>query len=152
MSRRFSNGRLAKYGTLDCSYVHTSSPRREYSSVDTPAVLVVDASGVIQSWSPGAEELLGFSQSAVVGETLDVIVPEDFRQRHWAGFHRAMASGSSYIDGQAAILPVLCGDGKVHHLAGRLTLLRDPTGRVVGAMALYTSSAGLESQLPALGG
>jgi PAS domain S-box-containing protein len=92
--------------------------------VDTPAVLVVNASGVIQSWSPGAGELLGLSQSSVVGKTLDVIVPKEFRPRHWAGFHRAMASGSSFIDGQAAILPVLCGDGQVHHLAGRLSLLR----------------------------
>jgi hypothetical protein len=33
---------------------------------------------------------------------------------------------------------VLCGDGQVHHLAGRLSLLRDPAGRVVGAMAVYT--------------
>jgi PAS domain S-box-containing protein len=112
---------------------------------------VVDASGVIQSWSSGAEELLGHSQSSVIGKTLDVIVPEDFRQRHWAGFHRAMASGTSFIDGQAAILPVLCGDGQVHHLAGRLSLLRDPSGGVVGAIAIYTNSAGLESQLPLLG-
>jgi hypothetical protein len=81
-----------------------------------------------------------------------VIVPEDFRQRHWAGFRRAMASGTSFIDGQAAILPVLCGDGRVHRLAGRLSLLRNPAGRVVGAMAIYTSSDGLESQLPVLGG
>jgi PAS domain S-box-containing protein len=119
--------------------------------MDTLAVLVVDISGVIKSWSPGAEELLGHAQSEVVGKTLDVIVPEDFRQRHWAGFHRAMASGSSFSDGQAAILP-LCDDGRVRHLAGRLSLLRDPTGRVVGAMAVYTGSDGLETHLPVLGG
>jgi PAS domain S-box-containing protein len=138
---------MAVHGQCHASHL----ARRQYAAVDTPAVLIVNASGVIQSWSPGAEDLIGHSQSSVVGKTLDVIVPEDFRQRHWAGFHRAIASGNSFIDGQAAILPVLCADGQVHHLAGRLSLLRDPTGRVVGAMAIYTSSAGLESQLPALG-
>jgi hypothetical protein len=95
---------------------------------------------------------MGHRQSAVVGKTLDVIVPVDFRQRHWAGFHRAMATGSSFIDGQAAILPVLCGDGRVRRLAGRLSLLRNPAGGIVGALAIYTSSDGLESELPALGG
>ena len=115
----------------------------QYSAVDTPAVLVVNASGVIQSCTPGAEELLGHSQSSVVGKTLDVIVPEEFRQRHWAGFNRAMASGRSFIDGQAAILPVLCGDGQVHRLAGRLSLLKYPTDSVMGAMVTYTSSAGI---------
>ena len=88
----------------------------------------------------------------VMGKTLDVIVPEEFRQRHWAGFHRAMASGSSLIDGQAAILPVLCGDSRVRRLAGRLSVLRDPSGEVVGAMAIYTNPEGLEARLPVLGG
>jgi PAS domain S-box-containing protein len=118
---------------------------------DRPAVLVVNASGVIQSWSEGAEELLGHGRSTVLGKTLDVIVPEAFRQRHWAGFNRAMASGSSFIDGQAAILPVLCGDRQVRRLAGRLSLMRDPSGEVVGAMAIYTTPDGLEAQLPVIG-
>ena len=129
------------------------SARRQNASMDDrPAVLVVNASGVIQSWSEGAEELLGHGRSMVLGKTLDVIVPEEFRQRHWAGFHRAMASGSSLIDGQAAILPVLCGDSQVRRLAGRLSLLRDPSGEVVGAMAIYTNPEGLEARLPVLGG
>jgi PAS domain S-box-containing protein len=118
---------------------------------DRLAVLVVDTSGVIQSWSEGAEELLGHGRSMVLGRTLDVIVPEEFRPRHWAGFHRAMASGTSFIDGQAAILPVLCGDSRIRRLAGRLSLLRDPSGEVVGAMAIYTNPEGLEARLPVLG-
>jgi hypothetical protein len=63
-----------------------------------------------------------------------------------------MSSGTSFIDGQAAILPVLCGDRQVRRLAGRLSLLRDPAGEVVGAMAIYTNPEGLEAQLPVLGG
>jgi PAS domain S-box-containing protein len=120
--------------------------------VETPAVLVVDVSGVSQSWSAGAEDLLGHRESAVLGKTLDVIVPEEFRQRHWDGFHRAIARGSSFIDGQAAILPVLCGDGQIRQLAGRLSLLREPSGRVVGAIGLYTTADDLENRLPKLGG
>jgi PAS domain S-box-containing protein len=119
---------------------------------DRPAVLVVNASGVIQSWSQGAEELLGHRRSQVLGQTLDVIIPEEFRERHWAGFNRAMASGSSFIDGQAAILPVLCGDGHARRMAGRLSLLRDPSGDVVGAMAIYTNPDGLDAELPVIGG
>lgn len=63
-----------------------------------------------------------------------------------------MASGRSFIDGLAAILPVLCGDGQVRRLAGRLSLFRDPSGDVVGAMAIYTTTDGVEAQLPVLGG
>lgn len=112
----------------------------------------MNASGVIQSWSQGAEEVLGHGRSAVLGQTLDLIVPEEFRQRHLAGFHRATARGSSYIDGQAAILPVLRGDGQVRRLAGRLSLLRDPSRDVVGAVAIYANPEGVATQLPVVGG
>ncbi len=111
------------------------------ATMDTPAVLVVNTAGIIQSWSAGAEKLLGHRHADVLGKTLDVIVPEAFRERHWAGFHRAMASGGSFIDGQAAILPVLCGDGQVHHLAGRLSLLRDPSGRTLTGQARFWRAA-----------
>jgi len=115
-------------------------------------VLVVDTDGVIQSWSRGAEQLLGHAEAAARGQTLDLIVPEEYRERHWAGFRRAMATGTSMIDGAAAILPVMCGDGCVRPFAGRLLLLRDPAGRVAGAMALYTGTDEISTQLPVLGG
>jgi PAS domain S-box-containing protein len=121
-------------------------------SMENPAVLVVNAAGVIQSWSQRAEELLGHQEAAVRGKTLDIIVPAEFRERHWAGFRRAMSTGTSFIDGQAAILPVLCGDGQVRRFAGRLSLLRDASDRVVGAMALYVEPNSLTSELPVLGG
>jgi len=120
--------------------------------VDEPAVLIVNTAGVIQSWSRGAEQLLGHQESVARGKTLDLIVPEEHRDEHWAGFHRAMAAGSSMLDGAAGVLPVGCGDGRVRQFAGRLSLLRDPAGRVVGAMAVYVDTAEVTAPLPVLGG
>jgi len=115
-------------------------------------VLVVDTSGVIVTWSHGAAELLGHDEMLAVGSTLDLIVPEEFRERHWAGFHRAIAAGKSWIDGAAAVLPVTCGDGQVRQFAGRLTFLRDPNNTVVGAVAVYAATSAVVEPLPVLGG
>jgi hypothetical protein len=55
------------------------------------------------------------------------------------------------IDGFAAVLPVLCGDSCVRQFAGRLSLLKDPSGRVVGAMAIYWQITPDMRGLPILG-
>lgn len=41
------------------------------------AVLTVDQKGVIQSFSPGAEKLFGYSQEEAVGRNIDLIIAED---------------------------------------------------------------------------
>lgn len=120
--------------------------------MNKPAALVVDAAGFIRAWTPGATELFGHEESTARGQTLDLIVPPEFRERHWAGLGRAMAAGSSMIDGEAAILPVLCSDGAVRRFAGRLSLLRDPAGEVVGAFAVYCQTGDVDAPLPMLGG
>ncbi len=56
------------------------------TAVEPVAIVVVDRSGTIRFWNPGAESLFGHRESEVVGATLDVIVPPHLRDRHWSGF------------------------------------------------------------------
>ena len=61
--------------------------------METHALVMVDAAGVIRVWSPGAETLFGYDEASAVGQTLDLIVPEGYRERHWVGFRSAASSG-----------------------------------------------------------
>ena len=108
----------------------------------TTAVALVDTAGVIQYWSPGADELFGIVQP--VGETLDVIVPREFREPHWAGFRRVMATGESRISGGRLNIPVRCGDGEVRSFPGTFTALWDGHGRPIGAIAVWSQRRGDE--------
>src|SRR5687767_6247340 len=86
---------------------HGCARSREPLCVEThesTAVVLVDTSGVIRYWSSGATSLFGVSDP--VGDTLDVIVPSEFRDRHWAGFQRAMKTGESPISGGRLNIPV----------------------------------------------
>ncbi|MGH9185578.1 MAG: PAS domain S-box protein [Acidimicrobiales bacterium] len=47
---------------------------------------------------PRATELFGYSAGEAVGASLDLIVPEEFRERHWAGFRRAIETGECHLD------------------------------------------------------
>jgi PAS domain S-box-containing protein len=101
------------------------------------AIVVADADGTIRWWSPGAEVLFGHSASFVRGHSLDLIVPDAFRARHWAGFHRAMEAPQ--VKDLAADIPVLCADGQVREFARRLLVLSDGLGAALGAMGIFAA-------------
>jgi len=101
------------------------------------AIVVVDADGNITQWSPGAEALFGHSAAAALGQSLDLIVPDAFRTRHWAGFRQAIRAPQ--VKDLAADIPVLCADGQVKEFAGRLLVLSDGLGAALGAMGIFAA-------------
>jgi PAS domain S-box-containing protein len=107
--------------------------------MDEHAIIVADASGIIQLWSPGAERLFSYSAAEAVGQTLDLIVPEEFRDQHWNGFRRAMSSGSAAMEGQAFDLPVKPRGGEMKPVPGTFILIRNGGKTVIGAMAILSA-------------
>jgi PAS domain S-box-containing protein len=103
--------------------------------MDEHALVVVDRSGTIQLWSAGAERLFGWSRMEAVGQTLDLIVPKDYREQHWAGFRQAMMAGSAKMESQSFDLPINCRAGATVAPA-TFTLVRDGKKDVIGAMAV----------------
>ena len=112
------------------------------STMETHAIVLVDRDGVIRVWSPGAAKLFGYDAASAFGQTLDLIVPENYRERHWAGFGAAVSSGRPKLDQPAANLPVVCRGGTVARFPGRLILLRDALNQVVGAMGIFAPNDG----------
>lgn len=101
----------------------------------TRAVIEADTEGVIRHWDAGAEALFGYSTSQALGRPIDLIVPEPYREAHWAGFRRAMDAPK--VKDLAADLPVKCADGQIRTFAGRLLVLSDPLGTAMGAIAFF---------------
>ena len=111
---------------------------------DSHAVVLSDRTGRILYWSPGAERLFGHPATAALGQSLDLIVPDAFREPHWAGFQRAMESGRSPASGSTTNLPVKCRDGEVRPFPARFVFLADGHGDTVGAVAIYGPPVGGE--------
>jgi PAS domain-containing protein len=63
------------------------------------AVVVTDASGAIRYWNSAAEAMFGHSPEEAIGASLDIIIPEKLRERHWAGYRRVMATGETQYVG-----------------------------------------------------
>ena len=76
------------------------------------AVVYADAEGVIRYWNDGAARIFGFTAAQAVGQSLDIIIPENLRERHWAGFDATMRTGQSrYGTGDTLSVPAIRQDG-----------------------------------------
>lgn len=104
---------------------------------DAPdAIIVADTSGKITLWNAGAERLFGYSAAEVLSETLDLIIPEPQRKRHWEGFTQVMRTGVTRYGTQVLRVPALRKDGSRISIAFTVGLLKDDAGRVEGIFAI----------------
>ena len=88
------------------------------------AVVIADAGGTIVFWNDAAERLFGWTASEAIDRTLDLIIPERLRERHWAGYRRTMATGHTSYGNRLLEVPALDRDGRTLSVAFTVTLLR----------------------------
>ncbi len=101
------------------------------------AVIFADRDGVVQLWNAGAERMFGYSAAEALGQTLDLIIPERLRPRHWEGYRRVIATGvSRYSGSELLAVPAVRKDGGRISLEFSITLVRDAGGTVLGAGAI----------------
>jgi PAS domain S-box-containing protein len=103
----------------------------------TAALVFAEPSGLVRIWNSAAELLFGHRAAEAIGQTLDLIVPPDYRERHWAGFRDAMAAGDGNIDHSSFNIPALHRDGTIFRVEVRLLVVHDSRNRVAGAMAVF---------------
>src|SRR3954453_14469902 len=101
------------------------------------AIIATDRDGRITFWNPGAERIFGFTAAEAPGQSLDLIIPENLRARHWSGFHHTMATGTSrYGHGDLLSVPGLTRDGRRISVEFTIVILRDGAGKVAGTVAV----------------
>lgn len=100
------------------------------------AVLYADREGIIRLWNRGAELLFGYSAAEALGQSLDLIIPERLRGRHWDGYHRVMASGETRYGTDLLSVPAQHRDGRKLSCEFSIVMLKDDEGAVRGIAAL----------------
>jgi PAS domain S-box-containing protein len=100
------------------------------------AVVLAGADGKIALWNPGAERLFGFTEAEALGQSLDLIVPEKYRERHWAGYREVMRTGQTHYGAQVLRVPALRKDGSRLSIAFTVGMLKTAEGRVEGIFAI----------------
>jgi len=94
------------------------------------AVIVCDASGAIIFWNPAAERMFGYTPQEALGQSLDLIIPERLRKRHWDGYHKTMETGITRYGHDLLKVPGVDKAGRAMSIAFTVALLHSPDGKV----------------------
>jgi len=115
------------------------------------AIVATDRDGIIRHWNPGAERIFGHSAAEAVGQSLDLIIPENLRARHWEGYRHVMQTGQSrYGEGDLLAVPGLRKDGSRVSLEFIVAMIRDEAGEMAGVAAILRDVTARFEEMKAL--
>ena len=99
------------------------------------AIIVGDREGIVRLWNAGAQTMFGWSAEEALGKSMDMIIPEKHRPRHWEGYDRVMGTGVTKYGRNLLAVPALTKDGRRISVEFNVVLLKDAEGRVLGIAA-----------------
>src|ERR1051325_3750783 len=106
------------------------------------AVIYADAQGHIRFWNPAATRLFGFAAEEALGVSLDLIIPQRLRPRHWQGYAEVMQGRPSrYADGALLAVPATHKDGRQISVEFTILPFRDAAGGLIGIAAVVRDAA-----------
>ena len=100
------------------------------------AIIAADTDGKILLWNPAAERIFGFTAKDALGHSLDLIIPERLRDRHWEGYQRVMRTGQSRYGTEVLRVPALHKDGRALSIAFTVALLHAGDGGIQAIAAI----------------
>jgi PAS domain S-box-containing protein len=100
------------------------------------AIMFSDREGLIRLWNRGAEQMFGYSESEALGQSLDLIIPENLRGRHWDGYFRVMESGESRYSTEMLSAPALRRDGTRISTEFSMVMVKGGDDKVLGVAAV----------------
>ncbi len=100
------------------------------------AIIYADRDGLIQLWNQGATAMFGYEGKEAIGHSLDLIIPERLRGRHWQGYHHVMETGVTRYGSEVLAVPAVRKDGQRLSIEFTIVLMQDSDGTPIGTAAL----------------
>jgi PAS domain S-box-containing protein len=113
-----------------------SRTKRNGSGVSDPhcAIVRVDTKGVVLTWNGAAERMFGFTSAEAIGRKIELIIPPEFRARHWKGFHQFVRTGHSDLP-ELVTSQGLAKNGRLLPVKIGVRALQDANGIITGVEA-----------------
>ena len=121
---------------MKTSNLETLAAYQQFAEALGDAVIICNSDGVIRLWNAAAERLFGFTLAEAFGSSLDLIISERLRERHWAGFTRTMATGQTRYGHDVLRVPATHKDGRALSIAFTVGLLFGQQREVTGIVAV----------------
>jgi PAS domain S-box-containing protein len=93
------------------------------------AVIVSDVKGDVIVWNAAAERLFGWTAAEAMGQSMDMIIPERLRKRHWDGYDKSMQTGQTRYAHDVLRVPAVDKAGRAMSIAFTVFMLFGPDGK-----------------------
>ena len=131
--------------------MQTDDIARALLASEADAIVACDRDGIVRFWNAGATRVFGFGADEAVGQSLDLIIPERLRARHWDGWRHTIATGESrYAGGDTLSVPALRKDGAQISVEFTITPLHGADGAITGLAAVMRDVTARFEELKAL--
>jgi len=100
------------------------------------AIIYADREGLIRLWNEGAKGMFGYEDKEAIGQSLDLIIPDRLRTRHWQGYRHVMETGVTRYGSETLAVPAVRKDGQRLSIEFTIVLMQDPNGNPIGTAAL----------------
>ena len=77
------------------------------------AIITIDAEGIIETFSPAAERLFGYSTAEAIGRNVNILMPSPYREAHDGYLQRYLSTGEKRIIGIGRVVEGKRKDGTV---------------------------------------
>jgi PAS domain S-box-containing protein len=100
------------------------------------AIIAAGTDGSILVWNRAAERIFGYTEAEALGHSLDLIIPERLRNRHWEGYRQVMRTGQTRYGTEVLRVPAVHKDGRALSIALTVALLysRDEEVQAIAAI------------------
>jgi PAS domain S-box-containing protein len=100
------------------------------------AIVAAGPDGSILLWNRAAERMFGYSEGEALGHSLDLIIPERFRDRHWEGYREVMRTGKTRYGTEVLRVPAVHRDGRRLSIAFTVALVYSPNEGIQAIAAI----------------
>ncbi|WP_321493788.1 PAS domain S-box protein [uncultured Desulfobacter sp.] len=74
-------------------------------------IIVVDGQGVINEFSPAAQQIFGYTRKEIIGQRINILMPEPYSREHDKYIHNYLETGVAKVIGNQTVVPALRKDG-----------------------------------------
>lgn len=99
------------------------------------SVIYADLEGFIRTWNKASERIFGHAAEEALGQSLDLIIPDQYRDAHWTGYDRALEAGETKYTGQSLPTKARHKDGHDIYVELSFAIVKSADGTVTGALA-----------------
>jgi PAS domain S-box-containing protein len=73
---------ITEWKKTEEALMHSEERFRSVAQSANDAIITIDNNGIIQGWNKGAENMFEFKEEEIIGQSLNVVIPDDYLNKH----------------------------------------------------------------------